>query len=94
LAHPLMALGLLSSWWALVGVGGFTLRVWARRESAVLAWLDELIDRAWLRFYSRSRRVYLGFVADKCLRLPREGLVRFSRRPWSFRLVRFSLTSV
>jgi hypothetical protein len=84
LAHSWLVLGLSASWWALVGLGGFALKVWANRESAVLGWLDERIDRAWLRLFSGRRRVYLDHVADRCIRLRRGGLI--NRRAWIFRL--------
>lgn len=84
LANPWPALGLLAGWFVLVGIAGFALKVWAKREPVVIDWLLERIDRACLRLFSGRRRVYLDHVADRCLRLRREGLI--NRRAWSFRL--------
>lgn len=44
-ANPWTALGLLVAWWVLVGIGGFVLKLWAKREPVVIAWFDERIER-------------------------------------------------
>lgn len=83
-SYPLRAFGCVLAWWLLIAIGALTTKIWSRRESKILAWIDASIDEYLVPMFFPRRRVYCKYIEQKCAKFRNEGII--SRRPWSFHL--------